>query len=160
MRYFDPMKPLQDISSAHRHSLASLKVFVVFVVITLGLTACSSPSSTPSQMPKNTAIQNHTFLQYMTGDPYFPDFLVEKGVNILLELCTQIEAENPADLKALYVLTHAATDRFNDLDEELSENGSEIETVARENIATDMDFIAKTYGFDADMEELIANRDW
>jgi len=46
------------------------------------------------------------------------------------------------------------------LQEEFYENDSEIETAARECIAMDFEFIAKSYGFEADSEELIATRDW
>ena len=61
---------------------------------------------------------------------------------------------------ALYVLSDAATEEFNQLAEEFGENDSEIETAAREAIAEDFGVIAKAYGFDADVEELIAPRDW
>ena len=38
---------------------------------------------------------------------------------------------------------------------------SEIETAARDCIAVDFEFISKSYGFiEADVEELIATRDW
>jgi hypothetical protein len=57
-------------------------------------------------------------------------------------------------------LTHAATDEFNTLAEAFYEHDSEIETVARECIAGDFAFVASAYGFDADIEELIATRDW
>jgi Family of unknown function (DUF5713) len=58
-------------------------------------------------------------------------------------------------------LTHAATDDFNQLAEEFFEAESEIETAARECIAADFEFIANAYGFaNADVEELIATRDW
>ncbi|MBB1246950.1 hypothetical protein GL263_25885, partial [Streptomyces durbertensis] len=61
----------------------------------------------------------------------------------------------------VYALTHAATEEFNELDEALGEAGSGIETVAREEIAEDFAFIASAYGFgNADVEELIAPRDW
>jgi hypothetical protein len=60
----------------------------------------------------------------------------------------------------LYALTHAATEEFNALAEEFEENDSELETAAREAIAEDFEWIAKAYGFDADIEELIAPRDW
>jgi hypothetical protein len=44
---------------------------------------------------------------------------------------------------------------------EFEDAGSEIETVARECIGDDFDFIARAYGFgDVDTEELIATRDW
>ena len=109
----------------------------------------------------NTELANHTFLQEMYDDDYFPAELVQKGENILVELCRQIETERPEDLDGLYSLTHAATKRFNELAEEFEENDSEIETVARDTIATDMEYIAQSYGFeDADTEELVAPRDW
>ena len=73
----------------------------------------------------NPELANHTFLQDMYDDDYFPAELVQKGENILVELCRQIE------------------------------------TVARDTIATDMEYIAQSYGFeDADIEELVAPRDW
>ena len=84
----------------------------------------------------------------MYDDDYFPAELVQKGENILVELCRQIETERPEDLDGLYSLTHAATERFNELAEEFEENDSEIETVARDTIATDMEYIAQSYGFD------------
>lgn len=109
---------------------------------------------------KNEKIINHPFLQEMVIDSYFPDFLANKGKTILLELCEAIESENPKTEADLLVLTHNATELFNRLDEELNENGSEIETAARECIAMDFHHIATAYGFDVDIEELIATRDW
>ncbi|MFJ4782181.1 DUF5713 family protein [Streptomyces sp. NPDC088794] len=103
----------------------------------------------------------HAFLKALYRDAYYPDHVVDRGRDILLRLCERIEAERPADLDALYVLTQAATDEFNDLETAFEEAGSEIETVAREEIAEDFWFVAKTYGFEnADVEELIGTRDW
>jgi hypothetical protein len=68
----------------------------------------------------------------------------------------RIEAQRPAGLAAL---THATTEEFNDLTEEFDEADSEIETVVREQIGADVDFVASAYGCtDADLEELIAIR--
>lgn len=109
----------------------------------------------------NEALASYAFLQGMYDDGYFPNHVVDKGKAILLRLCDRIEAERPADLKALYVLTHAATEEFNDLESDFDEAGSELETVAREVIAEDFWAIANAYGFaDADIEDLIATRDW
>lgn len=61
----------------------------------------------------------------------------------------------------MYELSHAATEKFNNLQEEFYESDSEIETVAMDCIGTDFEFIAFSYGYkDADVEELIAPRDW
>lgn len=109
---------------------------------------------------QNQQILAHSFLQDMQRDSYFPSAQVEKGKVILLKLCETIEAKKPSSLAQLYALTHAATDEFNLLGEELEEIGSELETAARENIGADFEFIAKTYGFEADIEELIATREW
>ncbi|MFC5185869.1 DUF5713 family protein [Actinomadura harenae] len=109
----------------------------------------------------NPQVVGHTFLDGMLGDGYYPDHLVAKGQGILRRLCGRIEADPPADLPALYALTHAATESFNDLQDEFFDADSEIETVARDHIASDFYFVAESYGFkDADIEELVATRDW
>ncbi|TDC80200.1 DUF5713 family protein [Streptomyces hainanensis] len=110
---------------------------------------------------RNEQAAARSFLEVLYEDDYFPDHLLDKGRAILLRLCERVEAERPADLPALYALTHAATEEFNALGAELEAAGSEIETVAREEIGGDIWFVATAYGFaDADVEELIAPRDW
>lgn len=108
----------------------------------------------------NEKLLSHAFLSGMYQDSYFPKALVDKGKQILVRLCEKIESHKPKDLDGLYALTHAATGEFNLLAEEFEENGSEIETAARECIGEEFRFIAEAYGFDADSEELIATRDW
>ena len=85
--------------------------------------------------PTNASILKHRFLGEMYDDDYFPNHLVDKGKAILLRLCSQIEKKQPRDSAAVYALTHAATERFNDLAEEFSSHDSDIETAAREAIA-------------------------
>ncbi|MFF2774156.1 DUF5713 family protein [Streptomyces sp. NPDC058052] len=109
----------------------------------------------------NDKVGEHAFLRGLYEDGYFPDHVVDKGREILLRLCERIETDRPAGLPALYVLTHAATEEFNALEAEFEAAGSEIETVAREEIGADFWFVATAYGFaGADREELIATREW
>lgn len=96
----------------------------------------------------------------MRVDSYYPDFLVDDVRHILLALCEQIEATQPKTLTDLYALTHAATREINYLANAFLTHNSEIETVARDTIGKDFYFIAKTYGYAADCEKLIAPRDW
>lgn len=106
-------------------------------------------------------VSAHAFLQGLYEDDYYPDHVLDRGKAILLRLCERIEAERPSDLAALYLLTEVATEEFNALEAEFEAAGSEIETVAREEIAEDFGFVAMAYGFvDADVEELIAAREW
>ncbi|MBO0323668.1 hypothetical protein J0X14_15265 [Muricauda sp. CAU 1633] len=108
----------------------------------------------------NTKIQDYPFLDCMYNDTYFPEKLVDKCMNILLELSYNIETEKPKSIEELYKLSHSSTNKLNDLQDEFFANNSEIETVARECLARDFEFISMAYGFDADIEELIATRDW
>jgi Family of unknown function (DUF5713) len=109
---------------------------------------------------ENEAIRKHAFLKEMYEDTYFPNKLVDKGKAILVGLCFEIEQQQPKSLDDLCELTHAATDKFNELQEAFEEADSEIETGARECIAEHFEFVAKAYGFEADIEELIATREW
>lgn len=100
-------------------------------------------------------------LEGMYRDGYFPDFLVDKVREVLLDCCREIESEQPGNVAELYEITCRATERINDLQEAFEENESEIETVARDDIAVTFGYIAGVYGFpDADLEELVATRDW
>ncbi|MBN0042973.1 hypothetical protein JS756_02335 [Streptomyces actuosus] len=110
---------------------------------------------------ENPRVTGHVFLKALYEDDYYPDHVLDRGRAILLRLCERIEAEQPADVDALYVLTRAATEEFNDLETAFEEAGSEIETVAREELAEAFWSVAQAYGFaDADVEELIATRNW
>lgn len=109
---------------------------------------------------ENATLAEHPFLHEMFDDPYFPDDVVQKGREILIALCERIEAEKPQNLGELYVLTHAMTEEFNDLALEFEEQGSELETGAREAIAANLGTILRAYEFDADIEEALAPRDW
>ncbi len=108
----------------------------------------------------NLKLQNYNFLASMYKDSYYPKFLVDKGRQILVRLCENIEEQKPTQDQEVYKLTHAATEEFNELAEEFYDNNSDIETVARDAIATDFEFILRSYGFDLDLEEVIAPRDW
>jgi hypothetical protein len=105
-------------------------------------------------------MSGYPFLAEMYEDDYFPKNLVDKGKTILVRLCERIESEKPQTLDALYQLTHSATEVFNELASEFEEQDSEIETAARDAIGSDFAAIAEAYGFEADVEELIAPRDW
>jgi hypothetical protein len=110
---------------------------------------------------RNEQVTAYAFLKSVHDDGSYPDHVVDKGKAILLRLCERVESEGPADLAALYTLTHAATEEFNDLEAEFEAAGSEIETVAREETAEAFWSVAQAYGFpDADVEELIATREW
>lgn len=108
----------------------------------------------------NERILNHRFLSRMYADGYYPHELVDEGVMLLERLCERIESDEPHTLAELYAITHAATKEFNKLARKFRAANGEIETVARDIIGADFEFIAGAYGFSAEGEELIAPRDW
>ncbi len=127
--------------------------------------SCNTPNQTRFKMiEQNTLInpqtKNYAFLTCMYQDSHFPAFLVDKCKNILVHLCSEIETQKPGNLDELYKLTHASVELINDLEDEFFEHGSELETAAAECLASNIEFIATAYGFDADVEELIATRNW
>ncbi len=133
-------------------------VFFFLVTIILG---CSTSTGTMSQTTlQNQVMRDRVILADMYADEYFPKHLVDECKAVMLEVCHRIEAEEPKDLNALYAITHAATERLNGLQEAFEENGSELETGAREALGEEFDVIAKAYGYDADVEEMIAPREW
>lgn len=109
----------------------------------------------------NEKIMQHQWLKDMRQDQYFPSFLVDKLAQILLMVCEKIEQQKPSDNNALYQITNEAVDTINHLQQAFEDNESEIETVARDSIGSDFEFIAHTYGYvTIDIEALIANREW
>jgi hypothetical protein len=108
---------------------------------------------------QNEKMRQRKLLADMLADGYFPKHLVEKSQQVLLRLAERIEAEAPAG-EAVYALTQATAEEFNELQDEFLEAGSEIETGAREAIAGDIAFILEAYGYEVDIEEAIGNRDW
>jgi hypothetical protein len=132
-------------------------------ILTLFLLGCNPPQY-PQRMTQdsiqNETLKSYSFLKCMYDDAYFPSFLVDKVKVVLISLCIEIETTQPKDLDVLYQLTHAATEKINSLEDEFYENNSEIETAARECIAENFEYVSKSYGFSAEVEELIAPRNW
>src|SRR5262249_16472587 len=113
-----------------------------------------------ARMPiQNAKVREHTFLQAMLRDSYFPKHLLGKGQHPLRELAGGSGREAPAG-EAVCKLTQATTQAFNELQEEFLAAGSQIETAARDAIGGDVEFILEAYGYDVDIEKAIGNRDW
>lgn len=137
---------------------------VAFAVTMLGCTSdpdSTGPKGSPSQMAiTNAKVADYGFLEDMYADDYYPDFLVDKCREILVNLCVQIETWKPSTDAELFQLTHAATELINSLADEFDDHDSELETGAREALGKDFTFIAEAYGFDVDTEEVMAPREW
>ena len=111
----------------------------------------------------NQTLKNHNFLADMYEDDYYPNHLVAKIEQILLNMCLQIEQNQPKTIAEFCQYSHPAVEKINELQDEFDEHDSELETVARECMGENFDYIATAYGFELtgdDLEEIIAPRDW
>lgn len=103
--------------------------------------------------------ETYRFLKEMYSDGYFPDFLVDK-IKTELEHVVAFLETGVSDLEQIQEKFDTMTMAINDLQEEFEENDSEIETVARDSIAADVDKILKWFNIDLDVDDAIGERDW
>lgn len=116
------------------------------------------PSKRELRARAKKRVKEQNYLASLYGDENYPDALLDKGKQILIDLSDTLKKNKLKKLDDFYTLTHAAIHQFNAWEEEL-EHG--IDTMAREVIASDFEAIALAYGFkDADMEKIIEPRDW
>ena len=103
--------------------------------------------------------KNYVLLEDMVSDDYYPKFLVDKVKDLIIPVIDLLEngEENKTVIqKALDTMTLA----INDLQEEFDEHDSELETVARDSIATTIGDILEYFDIDIDIETALAERDW
>lgn len=98
-------------------------------------------------------------LDMMYKDDYFPNYLVDK-IKVEIEKVEEFLKAGNKDIKKIQVELDKMTEAINDIDEELNEAGSEIETMAREDIADSVYLLLKEYQIDIDIETAIRNRYW
>lgn len=102
---------------------------------------------------------NYKLLDEMYRDEYYPNFLVDK-VNSELQKVIDLLETGETDTEIIQEKLDEAVCAINDLQEEFDENGSEIETVARDCIGVTVGYILEWFDISIDIEEAIRERDW
>ena len=102
---------------------------------------------------------NYTLLKEMYQDEYFPNFLVDKVRNEIQKVITLLEG-GEKDTAVIQQKLDEVVCAINDLQEEFDENGSEIETMARDSIGVTVEHILVWFDIDIDIEEALRLRDW
>ncbi len=103
--------------------------------------------------------RNYRLLDEMYRDEYYPDFLVDKVRDELQKLIDLLEA-GETGIEVIQKKLDEVVCAINDLQEEFDENGSELETVARDCIGEAVGCILEWFGIPIDVEEAIRERDW
>lgn len=102
---------------------------------------------------------DYVLLDEMYRDEYFPDFLVDKVKDELQKVIDLLES-GETDTEIIQEKLDEMTCAINDLQGEFDENGSEIETVARDCIGETVGYVLEWFDIPIDMEEAIQERDW
>lgn len=96
----------------------------------------------------------------MYRDGYFPDFLVDKIKELMLDFINYLNEEEDKSIEDIQGELDKLTLSINKLEDEFEENNSELETVARESIADSIYLILKAGSIDIDIEQAIRLREW
>lgn len=99
------------------------------------------------------------YLKKMYEDKFFPPFLVDKVRDTIKELVAFIEQGGHSKDEVQDELDNMVA-KINDLQEEFYSNNSEIETAARESIASTVEEILIYFDVYIDIEEALRDRDW
>ncbi|HEY4578601.1 MAG TPA: DUF5713 family protein [Savagea sp.] len=99
------------------------------------------------------------YVEDMYRDDYYPTVLVDRVKN-LLEQVEAVLKTGETDEQLIQQAFDQAVMGINDLAEAFDEQGSEIETVARESIAETVFQMIDEYNIQTDIEELLRERDW
>lgn len=102
---------------------------------------------------------DYRLLKDMYQDGYFPDFLVDRVKALVQDVIGFLET-GERDLEKIQSKFDEMTLAINDLQEEFEDNGSEIETAARESIGETVAYILEWFDVDIDVEDAIGERDW
>ncbi len=101
----------------------------------------------------------YKLLEEMYQDEYFPNFLVDK-VKAELQNVIDLLEKGETGKTIIQEKLDSAVRAINDLQDEFDENGSEIETVARDSIGKTVGYILEWFGIPIDVEEAVRERDW
>ena len=99
------------------------------------------------------------YLRDMYQDDYYPKPLVDRLRDIIKELVAFLESGEHTTAQVQDELDRL-TRKINELQVAFEEEGSEIETVARESIAGNIKDILSAYEIEIDIEAAIRDRDW
>lgn len=103
--------------------------------------------------------ETHMLLESMYEDHYYPKFLVDKLKYILMQLVLYLDS-GKRKKEEIQEKLDEITIQINNLQEEFYENDSEIETVARDCIAGDVEKILEFFDVEIELEEALRERDW
>ncbi len=103
--------------------------------------------------------QEYILLEEMYSDPFFPDDLVDKIRDLIIDFIKLVEnGERSKDI--LQRKLDEMTEAINDLEEEFFKYNSEIDDLARESIAVSLLHVLSWFNIKIDIEDALRMRNW
>ena len=102
---------------------------------------------------------DYPLLKEMYADDYYPDFLVDKIRDEIRNVIAFLET-GITDTEQIQEKFDSMTIAVNELEEEFLEHDSELESIARDNIAVDVMKILNDFGIPLDVETALREREW
>ncbi|MBR1554300.1 MAG: hypothetical protein IJ644_02775 [Oscillospiraceae bacterium] len=101
----------------------------------------------------------YPLLKEMYSDDYYPDFLVDKIRDEIRKVIAFLET-GITDTEQIQEKFDSMTIAVNELEEEFEAHDSELESIARDNIAVDVMQILNYFGIPLDAETALREREW
>ena len=99
------------------------------------------------------------YLPDMYRDSYYPKHLVD-AIKVQLERVEALLATGEKDIAIIQKQLDKVTEEINDIGFKMMDEGSELETVARDDIALTVEAILQAYHIPIDVEEALRMRDF
>jgi len=103
--------------------------------------------------------ETHEILRDMYSDKYYPVKCVDKVKIEIQKIITFLE-EGQMDINTIQQKLDKMTVAINELQDEFDDNGSKIETVARDSIGVTIEYVLTWFSIDIAIEDAIGERDW
>ena len=103
--------------------------------------------------------ESYELLADMYADRTYPKKLTDKVKNHIKQTISVLE-QGQTDAAKAQKLFDKMTLAINRLEAEFDAAGSELDTVARDCIATDVIYILEWFGIDLDVEDALREREW
>lgn len=101
----------------------------------------------------------YVLLEELYEDTYYPDFLVDRIKTYLLDFINYLETE-PKILKEIEDKIYELVLNVQNLQYDFLDNHSELDTLARECLTRDLEYIIKWFKLPINIEAVLAEREW
>lgn len=103
--------------------------------------------------------KQYILLEALYEDPYYPDFLLDKIKLLEQDFINYVE-DNPTGISDVANHVYDVIVNAAQLQDEFLDNESEFDSLARERLIQDLEYIVNWYHLPIKVEEVLSQREW